>query len=372
MQSGGSHLFCNLSGLFDVSSSKTTLVIGLNRWTWIMREMPIEFGRPSCRAIAPSVPAELAWLLNLLAQTARYAEPALAELDASLLPGVSRLRLPVRERFAQLWSDDLPGCPELMYVAHAANCVLDADPNRLFAWLERPRVERTTPYAMLTEPEADRPAIAIRLRQLRDDAKLRSDYRSVLVDVWQLAANAWQRTGRAVAIEACVAWQAKLDGGASIEELAPPRHPLTRAEQLGFDDLFTHRPEFTISPLFFCMSGGHVIDLDDYVHVAVPASDLLPLRKTRDSAFVADRLRVLAEPTRVHILIQLLSAPSGVMEIARALRMSQPTVSGHLKILRDAGLIQTRRFGKRTVMVASPKRVDRLLEDARATIARWD
>jgi DNA-binding transcriptional ArsR family regulator len=81
---------------------------------------------------------------------------------------------------------------------------------------------------------------------------------------------------------------------------------------------------------------------------------------------------VLAEPTRVHILIQVLSAPSGVMEIARALHVSQPTVSGHLKMLREAGLIQTRRFGSRTVMVASRKRIDRLLEDARVTIARWD
>jgi ArsR family transcriptional regulator len=88
--------------------------------------------------------------------------------------------------------------------------------------------------------------------------------------------------------------------------------------------------------------------------------------------FVSDRLRVLAEPTRVHILIQLLSAPSSVMEIARAVRVSQPTVSGHLKILREAGLIQPKRFGARLVLVASRKRVERLLEDARATNARWD
>src|SRR5207302_4300799 len=51
--------------------------------------MPIEPGTPACRAVAPSAPAEVAWLLNLLVQTARYAEPALAELDASLLPGIA-------------------------------------------------------------------------------------------------------------------------------------------------------------------------------------------------------------------------------------------------------------------------------------------
>jgi DNA-binding transcriptional ArsR family regulator len=334
--------------------------------------MPIELGQPACREVSPSAPSELAWLLNLLGQTARYADPALAELDASLLPGISRLRQPVRVRLQQLWSDGLAGCPELMYAADLADCVLDDEPDRLLAWLANASHGSIAARAMLTEPEQDRPAIAERLNRLRHDARVRNAYRDILVDVWQAGANAWKRQGREFVAGACAVWKAKLDAGASIEELVPPRHPLTNADRLGFDDLFTHRKEFALSPLYFCMSGGHVIDLDDYVHIAVPSSDLLPVRKVRDAMFVSDRLRVLAEPTRVHILIQLLSAPSSVMEIARALRVSQPTVSGHLRILRDAGLIQPKRFGARTVMVASRKRVERLLEDARATIARWD
>ena len=197
-------------------------------------------------------------------------------------------------------------------------------------------------------------------------------YRDILVDVWHVASTPWDSHGREVVAGACAAWRTRLDTGASIEDLVPPRHPLSNADRLGFDDLFTHRQEFALSPLYFCMSGGHVVDLVDYVHVAVPSSDLLPVRKIRDAMFVSHRLRVLAEPTRVHILIQLLSAPSTVMEVARALRVSQPTVSGHLRILRDAGLIQPKRFGARTVLVASRKRVERVLEDARATIARWD
>jgi DNA-binding transcriptional ArsR family regulator len=334
--------------------------------------VPIELGQPTCRAVSPSAPSELAWLVNLLAATARYAEPALAELDSSLLPGISRLRPPVLARLQQLWGDGLAGCPELVYAADLADCLLDEEPERLFAWLAKTSAGSTAARAMLTEPERDRPAIADRLSRLRNDARARHAYRDILVEVWQTASNAWERHGRAVVAEACAAWKGKLDPGASIEELVPPRHPLTYADRLGFDDLFTERNEFALSPLYFCLSGGHVIDLDDYVHIAVPASDLLPVRRIRDAAFVSDRLRVLAEPRRVHILIQLLSAPSSVMQLARALHVSQPTVSGHLKILRDAGLIQRKRFGARLVMVASRKRVERLLEDARATIARWD
>jgi ArsR family transcriptional regulator len=120
------------------------------------------------------------------------------------------------------------------------------------------------------------------------------------------------------------------------------------------------------------MSGGLVVDLGDYLQIAVPASDLLPTRRIRDAAFVADRLRVLAEPTRVRILLQAMSAPAGVMDLARAPRISQPTVSGHLKVLLDSGLVQPQRRGGRSVFVASRRRVERLLEDARATIAKWD
>jgi DNA-binding transcriptional ArsR family regulator len=61
-----------------------------------------------------------------------------------------------------------------------------------------------------------------------------------------------------------------------------------------------------------------------------------------------------------------------VMDLARVLRMSQPTVSGHLKVLRNAGLVQPHRTAGRTVFIGSRKRIERLLEDARATLARWD
>ena len=52
---------------------------------------------------APSQVCELAWLLDLLVQRARYAEPALDELDRALLPGIAALRLPIKKRIDALW-----------------------------------------------------------------------------------------------------------------------------------------------------------------------------------------------------------------------------------------------------------------------------
>ena len=335
--------------------------------------MPSSPGRPACREVLPSVAAELAWLVDLLTQTARYAEPALAELDASLLPGVRALRAQVTERATRLWNDSLPGCPELLLVADQADCIRQDNATRLLAWLTTGgRGPAVTSYELLTEPAADRPAIRTRLRRLKEDVETRRAYRDLVAEVWRLAAPVWETRGRRVVLEACARWMSQLDAGTPIEDLMPPRHPLTLADRLGFEDIFIERDEFALSPLYFCLSGGQVVDLTAYVHIAAPASDLLPVRKVRDAAFVADRLRVLAEPTRVHILIQVLSEPAGVMDVARALHMSQPTVSGHLKVLRDAGLVQPRRTAGRTVFAGSRKRIERLMEDARATIVRWD
>lgn len=334
--------------------------------------MPTYAAGPHCRAVVPSAPSELAWLLDLLSQTARYAEPAVAELDGSLLPGIAAIRSQVLDRAQRLWSDGLAGCPELIPLAELTDCLLSDGNERLFAALDAGRIASGSELELLTESPAERKAILKRLGRLRRDPSLRRNYRTLLVEVWQVATAAWTETGRRAVLDACEAWKNRLKSGSRIEALVPPRHPLTRADELGFDDLFVERAEYVLSPLYFCMSGGHAVDLGTYVHIGVPASDLLPVRKVRDAAFVAYRLRVLSEASRVRVLLELLSAPAGVMEVARALHLSQPTVSGHLKLLRQAGLVQPRRIGARTVFAGSRKRVERLLEDARATIVRWD
>jgi len=50
---------------------------------------------------------------------------------------------------------------------------------------------------------------------------------------------------------------------------------------------------------------------------------------------------VLAEPNRRAILSLLVSSEQSVGDIERRLRMSQPTVSKHLRVLRDAGFVES-------------------------------
>ena len=48
---------------------------------------------------------------------------------------------------------------------------------------------------------------------------------------------------------------------------------------------------------------------------------------------------IIAEPNRRAILSLLVSSQRSVGEIERQLRMSQPTVSKHLRVLREAGFV---------------------------------
>ena len=54
----------------------------------------------------------------------------------------------------------------------------------------------------------------------------------------------------------------------------------------------------------------------------------------------------LAEPSRRHILDLLRVRERSVTELVAHLELSQPGVSKHLKVLREAGLVEARAAGK--------------------------
>ncbi|MGW0803812.1 ArsR/SmtB family transcription factor [Nonomuraea sp. NPDC002799] len=63
---------------------------------------------------------------------------------------------------------------------------------------------------------------------------------------------------------------------------------------------------------------------------------------------------VLAEPTRRRILDRLVGAERSVGELAEELAISQPTVSKHLKVLREAGFVISRTAAQRRIYRIEP------------------
>jgi DNA-binding transcriptional ArsR family regulator len=74
----------------------------------------------------------------------------------------------------------------------------------------------------------------------------------------------------------------------------------------------------------------------------------------------ADAFAVLAEPTRRRILDRLRDAESSVGELVDALAVSQPTVSKHLRVLRDAGFVSCRTAAQHRIYRLDPEPLRRL------------
>lgn len=82
---------------------------------------------------------------------------------------------------------------------------------------------------------------------------------------------------------------------------------------------------------------------DDCCVSPVAPAELTPSRRDR----LVSLYRALGDPTRLEVfrLIAAQSAPICVCDVVDRFELTQPTISHHLKILRDAGLVTVSRRG---------------------------
>jgi DNA-binding transcriptional ArsR family regulator len=80
----------------------------------------------------------------------------------------------------------------------------------------------------------------------------------------------------------------------------------------------------------------------------------------------------LADPHRRAALELLLERPRSVAEVMGELRLSQPSTSKHLRVLRDAGLVSVRRDGQRRIYAVRPQPLAELHAWLGRYRALWD
>lgn len=76
----------------------------------------------------------------------------------------------------------------------------------------------------------------------------------------------------------------------------------------------------------------------------------------------------LADPNRIMIIYSLAEGPHNVNEIATIVDLPQPTVSRHLKILRERSIVRSERDGQTINYQLSDKRIVQALDLLRATL----
>src|SRR5712691_5253593 len=73
-----------------------------------------------------------------------------------------------------------------------------------------------------------------------------------------------------------------------------------------------------------------------------------------------ETLRALAEPNRFQIVELLRDGPRPVGHLVRCLRLRQPQVSKHLRVLSDAGLVDVRVDAQRRIYALRPEALQEL------------
>jgi DNA-binding transcriptional ArsR family regulator len=84
-----------------------------------------------------------------------------------------------------------------------------------------------------------------------------------------------------------------------------------------------------------------------------------------------DAFAVLAEPTRRRILDELRAAESSVGELVDRLAVSQPTMSKHLKVLREAGFVSCRPVAQQRIYRLDARAFQALYEWLRPYRRLW-
>lgn len=85
----------------------------------------------------------------------------------------------------------------------------------------------------------------------------------------------------------------------------------------------------------------------------------------------SDAFNAVAEPRRREILDHLASGEHSVKDLVIRLRLEQPSVSKHLRVLRDVGLVRVRRHGRQMLYQANAEGIRPLHEWTKTFERLW-
>ena len=220
-----------------------------------------------------------------------------------------------------------------------------------------------------SEPQPVWTLVDQRVAYLRHDDAARARYGALLRLIWSVVEPYWERQGRREAQATATELQARLRNEQDLRRLVP-------GNTFVHKDIFQpqiaaarERGELDLVALGLGGEGQLYWALPGFVVVGVGSGVGEKLARRRERAErAAGRFKVLSDPTRLAILAELLHADyhnaTTVTELASLFGLSQPTVSGHMKMLREAGLVTAEREGNQVSYSAADATLREFVEGA--------
>jgi DNA-binding transcriptional ArsR family regulator len=285
--------------------------------------------------------------------------------DNAVLADVYARHPDLLERVCAQWGPEEAmscfGFFELLVLAHRGGLLFTTDADALIGRLEALcAMDPVDPadYPFRSESAEDAAAILRRLVLLRESPARRRAYVSLVRDVWDALREPWTVWGLP-AVEAAIAarrglqssghdWREVARGGCDfgplLEETVAALDP--DGEVVVVPAFFTHR--------------GLFVDLPGVVAIGVRTDTTGAEARARTES-LARRLKAISDPTRLAMVDALRRRPGTVTELASSFALAQPTVSNHVKVLRQAGLVADERDGTRRTLTVRHEAVEELL-----------
>lgn len=182
--------------------------------------------------------------------------------------------------------------------------------------------------------------------------------------VWAEMQPLWEKEGLMLAQQEAERINNALANNQDIFDIIPREHMGQFEHHSNHIKKYRHNGYVIINPLYFISVGGHSIFVEDSmfigygIHIERAHEELL-----HTSQHLAQQIKALADPTRLMILalISEFEHRITVGDLAKRFGVSQPTISGHLRILREADLVVVKREGNRAYYSTDATKIDQLM-----------
>ena len=311
--------------------------------------------------LGPSLALDLSWALHTAWRDPlppnQVAVSALYESRPELI-----------ETVRGFWDDELICFTELEILTSWAGAIEVTELEELVARLEAAMETVPLDLGLESETERNRTILLGRLAELRRSGSRRTRWLSLLGEVWRELDDHWRRDGMPRAQRTVADARRRLEHGAEWTSLVGFQ---CDAFQEHLPDIIErHRAgrRLTVVP---CAFFGTAMYLETpwsiVIGMGVSGADAASRARTVE---MARRLRAVADPTRLAMLDFLADGAHTVGDIARSFSLAQPTVSSHVKHLREAGLVRAERRGARIEVSLDRDAVEGLAGELGGLLAR--
>ncbi|UCH27056.1 MAG: helix-turn-helix transcriptional regulator [Trueperaceae bacterium] len=201
------------------------------------------------------------------------------------------------------------------------------------------------------------------------------EFQHSLTNLWGVLRPYWEREGRKAVLDACASFRTSFETNGDVLAALPAHHfsqfeaaakEIQRSQERGI---------VVVIPLYFAEGGrGFNLALQEshFIGYGIEGESLFEQTKV-DVGNVALCMKAFSDPTRLlllHLIASYSKIPLSVGDLALQLGVSQPTVSGHLRLLRESNIVELDKRGNKAFHRVNTEMVKRVLTQLQEIVTR--